>query len=94
MSSVAWVSSLRIVGAESTGSPVKNLYLRKNHKRRKLLAEGGEVPHLRGLIECSVLILIEIGLVFSVGSLLYQNSKRKRRTYLRSLPFTFFFLLI
>lgn len=37
------------------------------------------MPHLRGLIECSVLILIEIGLVFSVGSLLYPNSKRKRR---------------
>lgn len=39
---------------------------RKNHKRRKLLAEGGEVLHLRGLIEFRVLILIEIGLVFSV----------------------------
>ncbi|KAI5639246.1 hypothetical protein M9H77_00571 [Catharanthus roseus] len=41
----------------------------KNHKKRKLLAEGGEVPHLRGLIESRVLILIEIGLVFnrSVG---------------------------
>ncbi|KAI5667308.1 hypothetical protein M9H77_17161 [Catharanthus roseus] len=38
----------------------------KNHKKGKLLAEGGEVPHLRGLIESRVLILIEIGLVFNV----------------------------
>ena len=30
------ILSLRIVGAESTGSPVKNLYLSKNHKRRKV----------------------------------------------------------
>lgn len=28
----------------------------KNHKRRKLIAEGGKVPHLRGFIECSVLL--------------------------------------
>lgn len=47
----------------------------KNHKKRKLLAEGGEVPHLRGLIESRVLILIEIGLVFNV---LGTRSKRMR----------------
>ncbi|KAI5677300.1 hypothetical protein M9H77_08250 [Catharanthus roseus] len=35
----------------------------KNHKKRKLLAEGREVPHLHGLIKFRVLILIEIGLV-------------------------------
>lgn len=35
-------------------------------KRRKLLAEGREVPHPRGLIEFRLLILFGIGLVFSV----------------------------
>lgn len=45
----------------------------KLHRKRIMLAEGGEVPHLRGLIEFRVLILFEIGLVFSVVSLIFES---------------------